>query len=153
MSTRPTTPSSPKTVKVKAPVPGMPLYGCEHVQQLFSQGQDTINTSIFHYKIILRKIFDQPPIVPQTSKSADGQPITNLTPNYLCLQCPTTLVQEDIGKHGSKKSHRFCMWDGGPRIEIGRTARTRLTHTHKTLNHDAAPCTATCATTLSTTRH
>lgn len=109
MSTRPTTPSSPKTIKIKAPVPGLPLYGCEHVQQLFSQGQDTINTSIFHYKIILRKIFDQPPIVPQTSKATDGQPITNLTPNYLCLQCPTTLVQEDIGKHGKKKSHRFCM--------------------------------------------
>ncbi|KAL1899131.1 hypothetical protein Sste5346_003053 [Sporothrix stenoceras] len=107
MSTRPTTPSSPKTIKIKAPVPGMPLYGCEHVQQLFSQGQDTINTSIFHYKIILRKIFDQPPIVPQTSKATDGQPITNLTPNFLCLQCPTTLVQEDIGKHGKKKSHRF----------------------------------------------
>lgn len=83
------------------------MYGCEHVELLFSQGQDTINTSIFHYKIILRKIFDQPPIVPQTSKSPDGQPITTLTPNYLCLQCPTTLVQEDIGKHGQKKSHRF----------------------------------------------
>ena len=109
MAARPTTPSSPKTVKIKAAVPGMPMYGCEHVQRLFAQGQETINTSIFHYKIILRKIFDQPPIVPQTSKSPDGQPITNLTPNYLCLQCPTTLVQEDIGKHGNKKSHRFCM--------------------------------------------
>lgn len=86
---------------------GVPLYGCEHVQQLFSQGQETVNTSIFHYKIILRKIFDQPPIVPQTTKLATGQPITALTPNYLCLQCPTTLVQEDIDKHGGKKSHRF----------------------------------------------
>ncbi|CAK7201873.1 hypothetical protein SEUCBS139899_004588 [Sporothrix eucalyptigena] len=113
MSTRPTTPSSPKTIKIKAPAPGIPLYGCEHVEQLFAQGQETINTSIFHYKIILRKIFDQPPIVPQTSKSANGQPITNLTPNYLCLQCPTTLVQEDIVKHGNKKSHRFYVESRG----------------------------------------
>ena len=62
-----------------------------------------------HYKIILRKIFDQAPVVPQTSKAADGQPVTTLTSNYLCLQCPMTLTQDEIVKHGNKKSHRFCM--------------------------------------------
>ncbi|EPE03402.1 ubiquitin carboxyl-terminal hydrolase-like protein [Ophiostoma piceae UAMH 11346] len=104
MSARPTTPSSPKTVKVKEPVAGMPMFGCEHIEQLFGQGQETINTSIFHYKIILRKIFDQPPIVPQTSKLSNDQPVTTLTPNYLCLQCPTTLRPEDINKHGNVES-------------------------------------------------
>ncbi len=64
---------------------------------------------MMHYKIILRKIFDQAPIVPQTFKAPEGQPITTLTSNYLCLQCPMTLIQEDILKHGSKKGHRFCM--------------------------------------------
>jgi ubiquitin carboxyl-terminal hydrolase 22/27/51 len=65
---------------------------------------------VAHYKMILRGIFDSAPIVPQTSKSADNTPITSLTSNYLCLQCPTTLTEEDRLKHGTKKSHRFCEW-------------------------------------------
>jgi ubiquitin carboxyl-terminal hydrolase 22/27/51 len=107
MSARPTTPASPKNVKVKAPVAGTPMYGCEHVQMLLTQSQEVMNSSISHYKMILRGIFDTSPIVPQTSTSPDGRPITSLTSNYLCLQCPTTLAEEDRLKHGTKKSHRF----------------------------------------------
>ena len=84
------------------------LYVAEHVQRLFGQSQEITNTSVMHYKIILRKIFDQTPLVPQTFKAPDGQASTSLTSNYLCLQCPTTLTQEEIMKHGAKKSHRFC---------------------------------------------
>jgi len=80
----------------------------EHVQRLFGQSQDVTNNSISHYKIILRKIFDQAPLVPQTYKTGEGQPITTLTSNYLCLQCPTTLTFGEMKTHGSKKSHRFC---------------------------------------------
>ncbi|KID78414.1 ubiquitin carboxyl-terminal hydrolase, partial [Metarhizium brunneum ARSEF 3297] len=107
MSTRPTTPASPKNAKVKSPVPGIPMFGCEHVQRLLSQGQEVMNSSIAHYKMILRGIFDSTPIVPQTSTNQEGRPITSLTSNYLCLQCPTTVTEEDRLRHGTKKSHRF----------------------------------------------
>lgn len=131
MAARPTTPASPKNVKIKSPETGTPVFGCgmrfeqchslcrarrantsyhtEHVQRMFSQTQDITNTSIQHYKMILRSIFDSNTVVPQTSKAADGQPVTSLTPNYLCLQCPVTLTEEERIKHGNKKSHRFCM--------------------------------------------
>jgi ubiquitin carboxyl-terminal hydrolase 22/27/51 len=75
---------------------------------MFSQNQDVINTSIQHYKMILRSIFDNNTVVPQTSKASDGQVVTSLTSNYLCLQCPSTLTEEERTKHGNKKSHRFC---------------------------------------------
>ncbi|QUC22203.1 uncharacterized protein UV8b_06444 [Ustilaginoidea virens] len=107
MTTRPTTPASPKNAKVKSPAPGIPVFGCEHVQLLLSQGQEVMNSSITHYKMILRGIFDSTPIVPQTSTSQEGRPVTSLTSNYLCLQCPTTVTEEDRLRHGSKKSHRF----------------------------------------------
>ncbi|KAK3313921.1 ubiquitin carboxyl-terminal hydrolase-like protein [Apodospora peruviana] len=107
MSARPATPASPKNVKIKAPQPGQPLYGCEHLQRLFNQDQLTTNTSIQHYKSILRSIFDTTPLIPQTSKSMESQVVTSLTPTYLCLQCPSTLSEEDRTKHGNKKSHRF----------------------------------------------
>ncbi|ATY64789.1 ubiquitin carboxyl-terminal hydrolase [Cordyceps militaris] len=107
MSSRPVTPASPRNVRVKSPTPGSPMFGCEHVQLLLSQGQEVMNSSIAHYKMILRGIFDTNPIVPQTSTSKEGRPITTLTSNFLCLQCPTTVSEEDRLGHGNKKSHRF----------------------------------------------
>ncbi len=67
-----------------------------------------MNSSIAHYKMILRGIFDATPIVPQTSTNHEGRPVTSLTSNFLCLQCPTTVTEEDRLKHGTKKQHRFC---------------------------------------------
>ncbi|KAL6852850.1 hypothetical protein ACO1O0_007398 [Amphichorda felina] len=107
MSARPATPASPKNVKVKAPAPGTPVFGCEHVQKLLSQSQEVMNSSISHYKMILRSIFDSSRIVPQTSTNDEGRPIISLTSTYLCLQCPSTLTEEDCLKHGNKRSHRF----------------------------------------------
>ncbi|TPX09578.1 uncharacterized protein E0L32_009179 [Thyridium curvatum] len=107
MAAVPATPNSPKNVKIKSPVAGSPMFGCEHIQRLLSQGQEVTNTSVQHYKIILRKIFDTTPIVPQTSKTPEGLPITSLTSNYLCLQCPSTVTEEERLKHGTKKAHRF----------------------------------------------
>ncbi|RCI11478.1 hypothetical protein L249_7415 [Ophiocordyceps polyrhachis-furcata BCC 54312] len=101
-------PVSPKNFKVKPPSPGTPMFGCEHVQLLLSQGQEVMNSSIAHYKMILRCILDAAPIVPQTSTNHEGRPITCLTSNFLCLQCPTIVLEEDRLKHGFKKSHRFC---------------------------------------------
>ncbi|RGP71833.1 ubiquitin carboxyl-terminal hydrolase 22 27 51 [Fusarium longipes] len=106
MSARPTTPASPKNVRVKSPVPGLPMFGCEHIQLLLSKNQEVMNSSITHYKLILRGIFDATPIVPQTS-TLDGRPVTSLTSNYLCLQCPSTVTEEERLKHGTKKQHRF----------------------------------------------
>ncbi|OLN87650.1 putative ubiquitin carboxyl-terminal hydrolase 8 [Colletotrichum chlorophyti] len=107
MAARPTTPMSPKAAKVKSPVPGVPVFGCEHVQRLLSQSQEVMNHSVHHYKMILKNIFEQAPIVPQTSKNSDGQVITSLTSNYLCLQCSAIVTEDDRLKHGTKKQHRF----------------------------------------------
>lgn len=87
------------------------------MQLLLSQSQEVMNSSIAHYKMILRGIFDSTPIVPQTSTNQEGRPITSLTSNYLCLQCPSTVSEEDRLKHGNKKAHRFCAYwlmDSGP---------------------------------------
>lgn len=86
----------------------------EHVQRLLSQSQEVMNSSISHYKMILRGLFDAVPIVAQTSANQDGRAITSLTPTYMCLQCPTVLTDEDHLKHGNKKSHRFCESRNGP---------------------------------------
>ncbi|KXJ90647.1 ubiquitin carboxyl-terminal hydrolase [Microdochium bolleyi] len=107
MSSQPGPPASPKNVRVKSPVPGTPLFGCEHIQLLLSNSPEVMNSSIQYYKMLLRVIFDNNPIVPQTSKSPDGVIATSLTSNYLCLQCSTIVPEEDREKHGQKKSHRF----------------------------------------------
>ncbi|KAH6668604.1 ubiquitin carboxyl-terminal hydrolase [Plectosphaerella plurivora] len=107
MTGRPTTPMSPKVARVKSPSPGMPTYGCEHVQRLFSQSPEVMNQSVHHYKMILRNIFEQMPVVPQTSKSAEGAVITSLTSNCLCLQCSAIVQEDERLKHGNKKNHRF----------------------------------------------
>ena len=89
----------------------------EHVERLFTQNQEVINTSISHYKMILRVLFDHSPLTPQTARSLNGQSVTSLTSNYLCLQCPTILTEEERLKHGTKKSHRFCMCLGRLTLE------------------------------------
>ncbi|KAK8091650.1 ubiquitin carboxyl-terminal hydrolase [Apiospora hydei] len=99
MAARPATPASPKNVKIKAAAPGIPMFGCGCV--------DVMNSSIQYYKMLLRVIFDNTPIIPQTSKSPDNVVTTSLTSNYLCLQCSTIVSEEDRVKHGNKKSHRF----------------------------------------------
>ncbi|KAI0475019.1 ubiquitin carboxyl-terminal hydrolase [Xylariaceae sp. FL0804] len=107
MSARPGTPASPKNGKIKSPVPGTPLFGCEHVQLLLSSSPDTMNSSIQYYKMLLRVVFDNTPVVPQTSKGPDGLVTTSLTSNYLCLQCSTIVPEEERARHGNKKIHRF----------------------------------------------
>lgn len=67
-----------------------------------------MNNAVQYYKMLLRVIFDGEPIVPQTCKGSDGQIVTSLTSNYLCLQCSTIASEEERIKHGNKKSHRFC---------------------------------------------
>lgn len=81
----------------------------EHVQLLLSQSQEVMNSSIAHYKMILRGIFDTSRIIPQTSTNPEGRPVTSLTSNYLCLQCPVTVEEADRLDHGTEKLHRFCM--------------------------------------------
>ncbi|KFY26134.1 hypothetical protein V491_01453 [Pseudogymnoascus sp. VKM F-3775] len=101
------TPASPKPNKTKDPNPGVPIYGCEHIQRLLTKSQDVTTNTIQHYKMLLRVIFDNTPIIPQTSKSVDRRPVTSLIPNYLCLQCPTTTTAKDRLKHGKLKAHMF----------------------------------------------
>lgn len=76
---------------------------------LSSGSTDRLKNTVNHYKNCLRVIFDNTPIVPQTSKTAKNLPFTTLTPNYLCLQCTTTTTAQDRIKHGTETLHRFCM--------------------------------------------
>lgn len=87
----------------------------EHVQRLLNQSQETTNTCIQHYKAILRQIYDNVPIIPQIRKGIQDNSISaSLTSNFLCLQCPIIMKEDDIIKHGSKKSHRFCEFSMQP---------------------------------------
>ncbi|KAK3384793.1 ubiquitin carboxyl-terminal hydrolase-like protein [Podospora didyma] len=110
MAAQPATPASPVNFKIKSPQVGKPLYGCEHLQRLFNQDQATTNTSISHFKQILRRILDVSPVLKQTAKPVEGPPnevAVTLTPTYHCLQCPSIVTEEDRAKHGTKKAHRF----------------------------------------------
>ncbi|KAF7874457.1 uncharacterized protein EAF02_008434 [Botrytis sinoallii] len=109
MSTsRPVTPASPRFIKIKSPQPGVPKYGCQHIQQLLNPAHDErMRNTITYYKNCLRVVLDNTPIVPQTSKTPKGPPLTSLTPNYLCLQCERTATAQDHVKHGQETSHRF----------------------------------------------
>lgn len=80
----------------------------EHLQRLLTKSQDITTNSIAHYKMLLRVVFDNTPVVPQTSKAGNGPHFTSLTPNYLCLQCPATVPEEERPKHGKLKAHMFC---------------------------------------------
>lgn len=85
------------------------LPSLEHLERLLSSSQENLNQSTGHYKLMLRKIFDTPAGPLQATKNAGGGGIYALTSNYLCLQCPVLVTEEDRIKHGSKKAHRFCM--------------------------------------------
>lgn len=64
--------------------------------------------------MILRNIFEQTPIISQTTKNNKGRPNTSLTSNYLCLQCTSIVSEEDRLNHGNAKSHRFCTLSSHP---------------------------------------
>jgi ubiquitin carboxyl-terminal hydrolase 22/27/51 len=123
---RPATPASPKVHRPRAQEPGVPLFGCgkhaprisynstskahaEHLRLLITKSPDSASQTIRSYKKLLQVIFDNTPIISQTSKSPDGLPITSLTPNYLCLQCSATCTAKDRPKHGALTKHRLCM--------------------------------------------
>lgn len=81
----------------------------EHIQQLLNPAhEERMRNTITYYKNCLRVVLDNTPIVPQTSKTPRGPPLTSLTPNYLCLQCERTATAQDHVKHGQETSHRFC---------------------------------------------
>jgi hypothetical protein len=81
----------------------------EHLQMMLGTNRaDCMDNTIKHYKNCLRVIFDNTPIIPQTSKTTKNQPLTSLTPNYLCLQCTVTTTERDRIAHGTETGHRLC---------------------------------------------
>jgi ubiquitin carboxyl-terminal hydrolase 22/27/51 len=91
----------------------------EHTQLLLSAGgAERMNKSIHNYKTCLRVIFENTPIVPQTSKTAKGHPFTTITPNYLCLQCSATTTEQGRIEHGRETSHRFCEQSRGILVKV-----------------------------------
>ena len=75
---------------------------------LLTSSTESLNQSIGHYKIMLRKIFDSPAGQLQQTRGANGSASVTLNSNYLCLQCPVVVTDEERIKHGEKKHHRFC---------------------------------------------
>ena len=129
-SAKPSTQSSPKAVKLKAPASTITLtgasYGCgnfgsfisslfslielcaEHLQSIFREHK---KISATQYKYILQAIFNSNSALSQTPRSlkgSEGRPITSLTPTYLCLQCPGIFTKQLRDKHWEEKSHAFC---------------------------------------------
>lgn len=81
----------------------------EHVRILLEGPVDILESTIRNYRTCLCVVSDTTPIVPQTSKAPSGQPLTTLTPNYLCLQCSATTTVSGRIEHGMETKHRFCM--------------------------------------------
>jgi len=125
---RPSTPASPRFLRPKAQEAGVPLFGCgelqrpsrfwkrllklwkEHLRLLITKSQDSATQTIRSYRKLLQVIFDNTPIISQTSKSPENPPVTSLTPNYLCLQCSATCTARDRPRHGTLTKHRLCMY-------------------------------------------
>lgn len=81
----------------------------EHTQRLLTKSPEVTSNTIQHYKMLLRVIFDNEPLIPQTSQDImSRRPITTLTPNFLCLQCPTTCTIRERSLHGQMRAHMFC---------------------------------------------
>ena len=83
--------------------------GIEHTQRLLTKSPEVTTNTIQHYKMLLRVIFDNEPLIPQTSQDIiSRRPVTTLTPNFLCLQCPTTCTIRERSLHGQMRAHMFC---------------------------------------------
>ena len=92
----------------------------EHTQRLLTKSPEVTTNTIQHYKMLLRVIFDNEPLIPQTSQTImTGRTVTTLTPNFLCLQCPTTVTIKERELHGQMKAHMFCRVDLNGRHSIG----------------------------------
>lgn len=79
----------------------------EHIQRFLSGSGDRLQHTVTHYRACIRVSADNP-MVSQTSKNAKGQGLTTLTPNYLCMQCSSTVTSQGRYEHGKATSHRFC---------------------------------------------
>ncbi|KZF18900.1 ubiquitin carboxyl-terminal hydrolase 2 [Xylona heveae TC161] len=89
-----------------------PAYGCEHLQELLSHSQETIQSSLRGYIALQRAIFTKHSMVSQTAKFIKGRyerQFTSFTPTYLCLQCPTICTQEEKTSHWNSKRHSFAV--------------------------------------------
>lgn len=79
----------------------------EHVQMFLGKSQELLRSTVSHYKNCIRVAADTP-IIPQTSKNSKGDPLTTLTPTYLCLQCHHIVTSDGRAAHGKDSGHRFC---------------------------------------------
>ncbi|KAI9680762.1 MAG: hypothetical protein M1817_004202 [Caeruleum heppii] len=98
-------------VRTWAP-PGNAVYGCEHVQAAFSTDSIINAMSIKNYTTLLQCLYQRPTFVSQTSLRQpykEGDALTSLTSNYLCLQCATICNRDELDKHGKASQHCFAV--------------------------------------------
>ncbi|SZF03945.1 unnamed protein product [Blumeria hordei] len=103
----PVTPGSSVSLKIKPSQPGIPLFGCVHIQRLLTKDTNPGEGHLKKYKDCLRCITDGDPVLSQTSQTSKGQPLITLTPNYLCIQCNATLTEKGRKRHSDDTSHRY----------------------------------------------
>lgn len=105
-SGRPVTPGSPTFVKIKPPQAGVPLFGCIHLQRLLTKDAASGDKFLGKYKDCLCCLADGNPVLPQTTQTSNGLPLVTLTPNFLCIQCNTTVTEKNRKYHSDETSHR-----------------------------------------------
>lgn len=124
----PPSPTTEKPAKSDIPAykPGVLSYGCgkssliaAHLSlaSLLTYGTDHIRRSIVgpnsafvkNYKHALSTICNSSPIRSQHYKDGKGRVVSRIGPLYLCLQCESTLPEEQIDKHSLETKHRLCM--------------------------------------------
>ncbi|KAH8590918.1 hypothetical protein B0O99DRAFT_520500 [Bisporella sp. PMI_857] len=137
-NSRPVTPGSPKVHQIKPPQPGVPRYGCLHLQKVLNHSSpQTVQNTIEHYRQCLKVVFNGGPTLRQTSKTKTQRPLTVVKPNFLCLQCDAITTSKNRLQHGEETKHRiyiesrsgavYCqmcndfVWD--PTLEDLRTRR------------------------------
>jgi ubiquitin carboxyl-terminal hydrolase 22/27/51 len=79
----------------------------EHIQLFLTGPTERLQHTVTHYRDCIRVSADNP-TVPQTTRNSKGQGLTTLTPNYLCMQCTSTVTSRGRIEHGKATNHRFC---------------------------------------------
>ncbi|KUJ14740.1 cysteine proteinase [Mollisia scopiformis] len=107
-SSVPPSPTTEKPAKSDIPAykPGVLSYGCDHIRRSIVGPNSAF---VKNYKHALSTICNSSPIRSQHYKDEKGRVVSRIGPLYLCLQCESTLPEEQIDKHSLETKHRLCM--------------------------------------------
>ncbi|KAI9773463.1 MAG: hypothetical protein M1840_007680 [Geoglossum simile] len=90
----------------------VPIYGCDHLQRLLTQSQNTKAQTIKHYAMLLEVLSEKSKVIAQTYRKTDrgdGVSITSIRSTHLCLQCGVISNSKDSYGHSKFKQHIFAI--------------------------------------------